>query len=119
MNKDKLKKLATFTIECLEEHIPVRGNLVISEDPELDKLEEDQVLAELEWNQWAWCCVKVTAEYAGIEESTYLGGCSYKDQKDFEECGSYEDMKSEALEMLFNSLGSVSASINKLQENRI
>ena len=69
----------TFTLTLEEEDIPVRGNAMVSDDEETDRLAEDWVLAELErGNLAAWCCVKVTAHYNGFHGTAYLGACSYK-----------------------------------------
>lgn len=94
-----------FTVECLEEDIPVRGNVMASGDDDLDREEEDRAINDLNsGNPWAWCTVKVTAKHPnlpGIEGVDYLGGCSYKSQADFEgQSGYFDDMKDRALEEL-------------------
>jgi hypothetical protein len=65
------------------------------EDEESIKWIEDQIESG---NDWAWCRVKVTArlkEY-DIEEYTYLGACSYKNEAAFKKGGYYEGMEDEA-----------------------
>jgi len=92
-------------IDCLEEHVPVKGNAICSDDAEFDKKVEDEIIAELEYNQWAWCCIRVTARYKGQEGRDYLGCCSYKDEKDFvETSGYYEQMRQEAYDNLIDNL---------------
>ncbi len=91
----------SFKIECLPEHIPIKGNVYASGDEQLDKESENWVRNQLEkGNEWAWCCIKVTAQLGPLEGIDYLGACSYKSEKDFMECGYYEDMKNRALEDL-------------------
>jgi hypothetical protein len=109
-----------FAVECLPEDIPVRGNALASGDDAEDKACEDEILARLDsGDQWAWCCVKVTAtleckapKYEVDHSSNgpcyrmatdvslvgvdYLGGCSYTDEKDFLAC-SGDEMKEQAL----------------------
>ena len=54
-----------------------------------------------EWNEWAWCCAKVTARYGSFEGTDYLGGCSYKSAADFMTPGGYyADMVAAALDDL-------------------
>jgi hypothetical protein len=60
----------------------------------------DHVIKEAQWNEWAWCCVKVSATYKGITESEYLGACSYKDEADFRACDYFKDMARCCIECL-------------------
>lgn len=57
-----------------------------------DERDVHHVIKESEWNSWAWCCVCVTVTFHGITESDYMGTCSYKDQKEFEDDGDYAEM---------------------------
>lgn len=91
-----------FYLECEPEDIPVRGNCMASGDDAFDKECEDKILAELDdGNEWAWCCVKVTArlnQCPSLEGNAFLGGCSYESEEDFiKHSGYYEDMKRQAL----------------------
>lgn len=58
--------------------------------------EDDIKRIEREYNNgnfYAWFCAKVTVRYKGFEADEYLGGCSYKSEKDFKEnSGYYIDM---------------------------
>lgn len=97
-----------FSIECLEEHIPIRGNCVASGNDAEDKEIEDNLIEQLNnGNEWAWCTVKVSASYKGQEGTDYLGGCSYLSEKDFKEDGYYEDMKQTAFNELIQNLESL------------
>lgn len=83
------------------EDMLIRGNYIISGDEAYDKQQEDLALKELEWNEWAWCCVEVRISFNHWSESAYLGGCSYKDEDEFiTHSGYYEQMKEDALEEL-------------------
>lgn len=109
-----------FTVECLEEDIPVRGNALVSGDDEEDKKAEDAIIADYNsGNSWAWCTVKVTAKHPNlpdIEGVDYLGACSYKSQKDFEEnSGYFGDMKDRALEELNREIQSNLEALNTLE----
>lgn len=94
-----------FTTSIEPEYIEIRGNAMASGDDQVDKAYEDEIIRQLEnGNEWAWCAVKVTAKWKGLEASNYLGGCSYKDEQDFMNCGYYEDMKLEAFISLTNQI---------------
>lgn len=97
-----------FTIEPQEEYIPIRGSFD-SGDPEHDEQTALEIERQLEYNIWAWCCVKVTAEYKGMEGTDYLGACSYESEKDFvENSGYYEGMKDRAFQELLDSIKALS-----------
>ena len=106
----KLPKInqVTFELECMPEDDQVRGNASAIDD-ETDKENEDSIIEQLEnGNEWAWCCVKVTASYKGQEGTDYLGHCSYSSQKDFiENSGYYEDMKNQAFADLIATLNNL------------
>jgi len=92
-----------FDLEIMEDDVPVRGNAIVSGDDDLDKEVEDEILERLETGDlWAWCTVKVTAEWEAedgriFSGEDYLGGCSYRDEEDFTEPGGYyDDMKEQA-----------------------
>ena len=74
-----------------------------------DSIVEDKVINEYEnGNYWAWCTVRVTAEYKGIKGTDYLGCCSFASEEDFkEEGGYYEDMKQVAYDELISNLTSL------------
>lgn len=95
-----------FTIECLPEYAPIKGNAMASDDAEYDKKVENSIQRSLNaGNKWAWCCVKVTASYKGFSGTDYLGCCNYKSEKDFiKNSGYYEDMKQTAYDELIKEL---------------
>jgi hypothetical protein len=95
----------TFTLECLAEDTPVRGNAMASGDDATDREAEDWVNCQLrDGNEWAWCTVKVTAEWQTFRGVAYLGCCSYLSEEDFRVGGYYESMKDEALDDLNESI---------------
>jgi len=101
----QIKDNTEFSISLLTEHTHRQDML---EDQE----SIDKILSDLEWNEWAWTCVKVTATFEGIEGTDYLGCCSYENEKDFISCGYYEDMKAQAMEELLKKIESLQIAIN-------
>ncbi len=102
----KLPKIeqVEFTIEPLEEHIHPEEQFD-SGDAEKDAKLVADICEKSENNIWAWCCVKVTANYKGITGTDYLGCCSYDSEKEFKEkSGYYEDMKNAAFDCLIENL---------------
>jgi hypothetical protein len=101
----------TYTLTAEQDDIPVRGNAMCSGDDAVDKEVEDEILARLDRGDvWAWASVKVVAECEGFEGCDYLGGCCYKDAKDFAtEDGYYPQMKDAALEDLKATLATIAA----------
>jgi len=87
-----------FTVECLEEDMPIEGNVCATGDLVEDKEQEHWVRRQLrEGNEWAWCTVKVSASWNGLTAEDYLGCCSYESAEDFKQPGGYyDDMKAEA-----------------------
>ncbi len=88
----------TFKVEALPEDERIEGNCMASGDDAFDRKVAQEIRKDLESNEWAWCCAKVTCRHdaSGIMGFAYLGCCSYKSQKDFMEDGYYSDMKEEA-----------------------
>lgn len=79
-----------YEIEIAEEHIPVRGNAMVSGDDAADRELEDEILARLDRGDlWAWCSVRVKAVAAdgSIGCSSWLGACCYKNEADFRNDG--------------------------------
>jgi hypothetical protein len=89
-----------FTIELLEEHCPVDGSMRsgCKEYEKAERMQEVRMKGRLnKGDLWAWCTVKVTATFRGVEGEDYLGCCNYKDEDDFKAPGGYwEDMKASA-----------------------
>ena len=101
-----------YTIECLEEDIPVRGNALASGDDAEDRKCEDEITRRLDRGDlWAWCHVRVTARIVDMphlgEGRADLGCCSYENERDFKvDGGYYKQMCDEAREDLINDLRS-------------
>ena len=110
----KIIKTGDIRIECLPENIAVRGNALASGDDDEDRKEEDRILSELEWNQWAWCIVKVSIEYCGITEHEYLGGCCYESEKQFREDGSFDDLVEECATTIYLKMMAVHQTVQEL-----
>ena len=76
-----------YEISCLPEDCPIEGNAMCSGDASFDKQCEDSIRADLEaGNDWAWCAVRVTARYDGVDSvigEDCLGCFSYDGIKDF------------------------------------
>jgi hypothetical protein len=93
---------ATITVECEPEMQSVRGAFATGED-ELDRQLESEIQDRIDrGDEWAWCCVRVTVELAGIKvASSWLGGCSYDSEAQFREVGGYfDDLRAEAFSEL-------------------
>ena len=94
-----------FSIETLDEHLPVRGNLIVSGDDKFDRIQENKVIGRLNrGDRWAWCLVRVVARFRGLEGQAFLGGCSYRNEQDFIDGGYFDDMKREAFDDLMNQV---------------
>jgi hypothetical protein len=90
-----------FKLIVEQDDTPVRGNAMATDEPELDREAEDEILRRLDSGDvWAWAHVRVIASWRGFEGSDSLGGCSYADEEDFKKGGYYDDMKAEALHAL-------------------
>lgn len=111
------KQDVEFTIEVEEEYSPVRGNLIDSGDSEYDIQVENEILDRLNSGDvWAWCSVKVTAYWNGLEGADYLGGCSYDLESDFiKNSGYYDDMCNVALAELNKQVESLNNLIDQLR----
>jgi hypothetical protein len=78
-----------------QDEIAVCGNALASGDDAEDKACEDEILRRLDRGDvWAWCFVTCEAS-CEVEGVTFkgrdtLGGCSYKDRKDFMTCNGNE-----------------------------
>ena len=87
----------SFEVGVAESLIPVRGNAMQSGDEALDKQVEDEILARIDQGDtWAWAHITVTATWNGITGVDRLGGCSHKDEQDFQDV-LLPEMKKEAL----------------------
>jgi hypothetical protein len=99
-----------YSVHCLPEDTPIRGNVAATGNDAEDKAIEDMVIADLAGgNEWVWCVVRVVAEYDGIDfisGDAYMGGCSYRNRNSFMCSDYYQDMCDEARDELYMYLES-------------
>jgi hypothetical protein len=113
MNIQKLIETeAKISIHVHPEDMSVRGNYIVTEDPTYDKQIEDKVIAEMEWNEWAWCVVEVKAQWEGLTASTILGEIAEKNEQSFRENGYFDDMKHEVITKLVEQVKKIAEKIN-------
>ena len=97
---DKMKPLTeadvAIRIEALPEEAPIDGNVCANDCAEAcAQRVKDQLNAG---NEWAWCTVRVVAEWEGLHGDAYLGCCSYDSESEFTKPGGYfDDMKADAV----------------------
>jgi hypothetical protein len=106
----------TFSVECLPEDAPIKGNVMDSGDPDADAREEERIYNAYQTNEWAWCCVRVVATWGEFEGDAYLGCCSYESEEDFKQGGYYDDLANEALSALDQRIAATFESIRPLLE---
>jgi hypothetical protein len=107
----------TFTIELEQDDTPVRGNVMCSDEPELDREAEDEIIARLDNGEIeAWCGVVVTAtwefdgqEYTGTDS---LWGNTLSDDYTKEIVAEEHGMKEQALDDLNASLARLYARLS-------
>lgn len=107
----------TFSIQIEADDTPVRGNVMATDEPELDKAEEDAVIARLDNGEVeAWCGVIVTAtwefdghEYEGTDS---IWGNTLSDEYTAETVVEHHAMKEQALDDLNASLGRLHARLS-------
>lgn len=86
-----------YTLTPEPEDIPLEGNVLASGDFITDRNAEEEVRRQLDnGNEWAWCCVTVTASWNGFSGSAHLGCCNYASAEDFKTGDYYEDLCNEA-----------------------
>jgi hypothetical protein len=112
------EKDVTFTLDVMEEQIPVRGNALASGDDVEDKRYEDEIIRRLEnGDVWAWACVKVTAHWNDFYGDDSLGCCSYENEEQFKQPGGYyDDMKIAALNRLNEKVTQIRTQLALLDE---
>ena len=107
----------TFSLEVMEEDI--RPDFQ-SGDPEYKELDDRLELEAIErlsrGDVWAWACVNVMAHWGSFSASTYLGGCSYKDEAEFRSCGELASLENDALSKLNDTLESIFHRLSLLVE---
>lgn len=117
MKTRKLKASeVTFTITTEPDDIPVRGNVVSSDDDEYDRKCEDEVIERLDRGDYeAWCCVKVTATWEGFTGVDYLGACSLDSEYTAAIAANEHGMKDNALDDLNASIAAIGRKVGKLR----
>ena len=107
----------SFTGEVMEED--TRPDFQ-SGDPEYkeedDRLELEALERLAKGDVWAWACVKVTAQWGSFSASTYLGGCSYKDEEEFISSGELASLEDDVLYKLNDTLESIFHRLSTLVE---
>ena len=106
-----------WVVEAEQDDLPVRGNAIASGDDEVDKRVEEEIIERIEnGDVWAWASVCVRGRFKGLEATTYLGGCCYRDEDEFCQAGGYfDDMQKDVLSDLQDQLEElVEAAINGL-----
>lgn len=117
MNKEKLIEFLRSNAEIsvtVEPEIEGPEGSFDSGDAEQDAKDCAKIRADSEWNEWAWCMVKVTAKYKTWEGHDYLGGCSYESEADFRADGYYKDMIETSLEALADKIINTDADLQSL-----
>ena len=89
----------TWQLDCLPEDVSIEGNALASGDDVQDRAQERWIHDQLgSGNQWAWCSVRLTGSYKGLEAFDTLGCCCYLDENDFQQPGGYfDDMRANVL----------------------
>lgn len=97
-----------FKLIVEQDDMPVKGNAISSGDDEVDRKTEQEIIDRADRGDvWAWAQVTVRASWAGFRGEDHLGGCSYKDEKDFtstEEGGYFRDMVRSSIEDLIKNI---------------
>lgn len=72
--------MVKYTVTVEPEFTSVRGNVMCTDDAELDKQAEDEIIARLNRGEVeAWCVVGVEASCGGLTGRAYLGGNTLDD----------------------------------------
>ena len=83
MNDEADKDEISWSFTMEPEHVPVRGNAIVSGDEAYDRQVEDEIIKRLDdGDQAAWFCLKVTGTFGECQYSEYLGCCSYESDPD-------------------------------------
>jgi hypothetical protein len=100
MRKLKLTDV-TWTLNAEPEDVSVQGNVLASGNDAEDKKCENEILRDLKLgNEWAWCRAIVTGHFKGLQASSSLGCCSYKNKNDFKRGRYFKNMQAEILQQL-------------------
>lgn len=76
-----------------------------------DAAEDARIVAkireDMQWNEWAWCCVKVVVTYRGLEASDYLGGVNEVCEQSFRDSEYFTSMVDTCLDDLNSQVAHV------------
>lgn len=115
-----MKRLTTkdvlWAITPEQEDMPVKDGGFQNEDGTSNEKLIRQIMDDSAWNEWAWCCVKVSAKWKRFEGVAYLGGCSYASKEDFEKGGYLPQMQEEALDDLNNQINQTIVDFKTLED---
>lgn len=90
-----------YDLKVEPEDLSLEGNVMASGDEETDRQAVAEVQRQLDaGNEWAWCCVIVTASWNGFSGSAVLGACSYASEADFRASDYFADLRNEATDEL-------------------
>lgn len=113
MNIQKLiENEAQISIHVHPEDSSIKG-YIDSGDPVADRQWELEVIAESQWNEWAWCVVEVKARWEGLSASAYLGGVVEKNEESFRANGYFDDLKHEAISELVEQVTKITQKVNQ------
>lgn len=109
----RLRAMVRISLSCEPEDIPYEGN-ASAIDEGTDRDTEAWIRDQLDrGNQWAWCCAVVRVSYEDLTETVTLGGCSYESEDSFREGGQFDELVSEALEMLAAHLDRILTAVER------
>lgn len=107
-----------FSVELESEFTDVRGNFMVTDEPEKDKEAEDEILRRLDNGETeAWCTIVVKATWKEFSGVATLGGCSFESkdlQNQVDETVEDHGMKVDALKALNESIAETFNKLNTL-----
>ncbi len=110
---EQIKNELEFEVIAHPEETIVRGNAMASGDDAFDAQFEAHILADMQWNQWAWCTIEVRGLWNSIEVSEFLGCCCYGCKKDFLADGYFTDMFNRVVEQIAETVERVVVAVDR------
>lgn len=119
LSESRLRRLKLEEVEVVftnePEDVPIRGNVMCTEEPEKDRAEEDELIRRHNsGDEWAWFCAKVEVRWKGLRGVATLGCCSCLSEEDWKEFGQQDDLVDEALDDLNDGIARTFAEISEL-----
>ena len=109
-----------FSVHCLPEDLPIRGNCMCSGDDEADEAAALEIERQLDaGNEWAWCTIEVKAQLGSLHASSHLGCCSYESEEAFKACPYFEDMKTDACELIRDKLDALKQWVPRTRRRKL